>query len=170
MPEGVAGEEQSAYAQEQSNTRRRRNAFRANVYEKEMRKERLRRKRSEKLRIAEEEERKRKENELLEEEAKKKHEIETAKQLELDERQNLTLSQGGKGESNLSDSIVKDAQPIELRISCAACEPRDKRPLQILKYREMTKVLRGCTQNGQMNKSSKYDYICLSGMYAFWYV
>lgn len=159
-------EETPAYEQEKSGTRKGRGAFRANEYEKEVRRERIRRRRREKELLLEEKERKavereREAQELQQQEAKKEGKADVSKRDFADAPlSNEVLLQAC--ESSIRQETGEE-KPLKLRRACATCESRDVRPKQVLKYKEMDKVLRGCTAMGQQNNNAGFDYVCLSG-------
>ena len=53
---------------------------------------------------------------------------------------------------------------LPLRFPCSTCENIQKRPWQVVKYKEMGTVLKQCTKMGnEGNIENIYDHICLSG-------
>ena len=157
----------------------RKNAFKGNEYEKEVRIERIRRMRREKEKSMEEEAKRRHEEEARLEEAKlKEGSQKSTRQEETDQKQvkeayqeNATQIKGMHKILPPLDAVreptaaigARSASPMERRIPCQTCEDHNVTPFQVVKYKKMKEVLEKCTRYSDVKGDQKYDYLCLSG-------
>ena len=186
----VAPKEQSVYEsndKKEGSVRGRKGAFKANIYEKEVTLERLRRKRQERM-----EEEAKQEAEARFEEAKRekaRHEqvsLEEARieedklqearldepvgqAVELEEpsqtievesrKSSLPTAASVNGSITVSDGDLekRPSSSLKNRAPCPTCQVCSVKPFQVLKYRKMNDVLR-------MSQDSGYNYLCLSGI------
>ncbi|XP_065063861.1 uncharacterized protein LOC135690282 isoform X1 [Rhopilema esculentum] len=66
--------------------------------------------------------------------------------------------------TDIGHNELRSASP-QPTVDCSSCDLCERKPFQVVTYKQMELVLRNCTGVGQQNAESNYDYICLTGVH-----
>ena len=68
----------------------------------------------------------------------------------------------GQEDAQVGHNDLRSASP-QPAVDCISCDLCERKPFQVVTYKQMELVLRNCTSAGEQNARSEYDYICLTG-------